>query len=58
MLSGDIIEAVDGKACAGLDVKRFTRLLKGEEGSSAVLTLERNGSKLSVEGTRSKSDYP
>jgi hypothetical protein len=28
VLSGDIIEAVDGKACAGLDLKGITRLLQ------------------------------
>jgi C-terminal processing protease CtpA/Prc len=54
VLSGDIIEAVDGVACEGLDLKGITRLLQGDEGSSVVLALERNGSKLTVEGIRKK----
>ena len=43
ILSKDIITKIDGKSTAGMDVNQAVQLIRGKEGTSVKLTIQRDG---------------
>ena len=48
----------DGKSCAGIELKEVTPWIRGEEGSTVVLTVNRNGQELDFTVTRKRVEIP
>ncbi len=46
ILSKDIIVKIDGKSTKGMDVNQAVQLIRGKEGTSVKLTIERDGSQI------------
>ena len=53
--AGDVLVSVDGRECAGLNLRAVTNLLQGPVGSAFSLVIERNGANVCVEGQRVKA---
>lgn len=54
----DVLIRVDGKSCAGIELKEVTPWIRGEEGSTVVLTVNRNGQELDFTVTRKRVEIP
>lgn len=54
----DVLIRVDGKSCAGIELKEVTPWVRGEEGSTVVLTVNRNGQELDFTVTRKRVEIP
>ncbi len=46
ILSKDIITKIDGKSTVGMDVNQAVQLIRGKEGTSVTLTIQRDGSQI------------
>ncbi len=53
---GDLILAVDGTDITGMDLNAAVALIRGEEGTSVTITLQRDEEKFDVEVTRRQID--
>lgn len=53
---GDLILAVDGTEITGMDLNAAVALIRGEEGTSVTITLQRDEEKFDVEVTRRQID--
>ena len=53
---GDLILAVDGTEITGMDLNTAVALIKGEEGTSVTITLQRDEEVFDVEVTRRQID--
>ncbi len=54
----DVLLQVDGKDCAGKTLAEVTPWVRGEEGTTVVLTMDRNGQKMDFTVTRKRLEVP
>ena len=58
LLSGDIITHIDGETTEGLTLQQAVNKIRGKEGTSVKLTIQRNGSTLEFTIQRNKITIP
>jgi len=60
IMAGDIITAVDGQSTEGMSLSEVVALVRGEEGTTVVLTIEREGAAgpLEISVVRGQIDQP
>ncbi|HDZ86944.1 hypothetical protein LCGC14_1067180 [marine sediment metagenome] len=58
LLKGEAIIAIDGKSAKKLDTEQASELIKGPEGTTVTLTLEKNKKKRDVAIKRAKITFP
>ena len=55
---GDVIVKIDGAGCKDMDMDEARSLVRGEEGTSVTLTVQRDGKELDVQTQRRQFDTP